>query len=128
VETLAGVRDPQTYAIIGAAMEVHRELGSGFLERVYHEALKMEFTDRGLPWQHEVYLPVYYKGRKLPLPYEADFLLFGEIIVEVKSIQTLGDVDRSQVIHYLRATHVGRAVLLNFGSKSLQYERLVLTH
>jgi GxxExxY protein len=124
----AWAKDPQTYAITGAAMEVHREMGGGFLEAVYHEALKIEFTQRELPWRHEVHLPLFYKGQKLPLPYRAQFVLFGEVIVEVKSITQLTGVDRAQAIHYLRATGFARALLLNFGGKSLGYERVVLNY
>jgi GxxExxY protein len=120
--------DPQTYAIIGAAMEVHRELGHGFLEAVYQEALALELTARGIPFQREVPLQVKYKGQLLVCTYRADFICFGEILVELKAIEKLGDADKSQVINYLNAAQLARALLFNFGSPSLEYERLVLNY
>lgn len=118
-------KDPQTYAIIGAAMEVHRELGHGFLEAVYQEALAQEFTDRQIPFEREVSLPVAYKGRRLPCWYRADFVCCGEIIVELKALSELTGVDEAQVINQLKASGLHRALLLNFGAPSLQYKRFV---
>jgi len=120
--------DAQTYAIIGAAMEVHRELGHGFLEAVYQEALAVELAARGIPFQREVPLRVKYKGQLLVCTYKADFICFGEILVELKAIEKLGDVDKSQVINYLNVLKFTRALLFNFGSPSLEYQRLVLNH
>src|SRR5690349_3294818 len=106
-------RDPRTYAIIGAAMEVHRELGPGCLEAVYHRALAQEFEARGIPAIHEQEVPVAYKGRPLGAPYRADFVCFGEVIVEVKAKRDLSEPDRNQVIHYLKATRLRTGLLLN---------------
>ena len=119
-------KDPQTYAIIGAAMEVHRQLGPGFLEAVYHEALVVELTLRGIPFGREVELPIMYRGKPLPCKYRADFLCFDEILVELKALDKLTGTERSQVINYLKATQLHRALLINFGDSSLVYERLVL--
>ena len=120
--------DPQTYAIIGAAMEVHRELGHGFLEAVYQEALAVELTARKVPFQREAPLLVKYKSQPLACAYKADFICFENILVELKAIQKLGDPEKSQVINYLNATKFTRALLFNFGSPSLEYQRLVLNH
>jgi len=120
--------DAQTCAIIGAAMEVHREPGHGFLEAVYQEALAIELTARGIPFQREVPLPVKYKGQSLVCTYRADFICFGEILVELKASAGPGAADKSQVIHYLNAAKFARALLFNFGSPSLEYERLVLNY
>lgn len=120
--------DPQTYAIIGAAMEVHRELGHGFIEAVYQEALAMELTVREIPFRREVPLPVKYKKQSLACTYKADFICFEEILVELKAIEKLGDAEKSQVINYLNATRFTRALLFNFGSPSLEYQRMVLNH
>jgi GxxExxY protein len=120
--------DPQTYALIGAAMEVHRELGHGFLEAVYQEALAVELTARKISFQREASLEIKYKNQILACAYKADFVCFGEILVELKAIEQLGNPEKSQVINYLNATKYTRALLINFGSPSLEYQRLVLNH
>jgi GxxExxY protein len=88
------MRDPQTYAIIGAAMEVHRVLGCGFLEPVYQEALAKEFLLRGIPFRREVELPVTYKGEVLALKYKPDFICYDQVIVELKALDKLGGKER----------------------------------
>ena len=120
--------DPQTYAIIGAAMEVHRQLGPGFLEAVYQEALAIEFAIRGIPFVAQVELPVFYKGHRLKCYYRADFLCYDSVIVEIKALQTLSGADEAQGINYLKATEHERGLLVNFGSPSLQYKRLILSN
>jgi GxxExxY protein len=120
--------DPQTYAIIGAAMEAHRELGHGFLESVYQEALAVELTLRQIPFQREAPIQVKYKNQPLACAYRADFICFGEILVELKAIEHLGGPEKAQVINYLNATKLTRALLINFGSPSLEYQRMVLNH
>lgn len=119
-------RDLQTYAIIGAAMEVHRELGNGFLEAVYQEALAIELTARGIPFQQELSLPVVFKSILLKTSYRADFLCYGEIVVETKAISALTGNDEAQLLNYLKANKVKRGLLLNFGASSLQQKRMVL--
>jgi GxxExxY protein len=118
-------RDPQTYEIIGAAMEVHRQLGHGFLEAVYQEALALELAVREIPFQREVVLPVKYKEEILQCGYRADFICFDGIVVELKAISQLTGVNDAQVINELKATGFKRGLLLNFGSTSLEYKRLV---
>ena len=119
-------RDPQTYAIIGAAMEVHNQLGSGFLEAVYQEALLLELAARGIPASREVELPVTYKGQRLATHYRADFICFQRVIVEVKALNQLTGVETSQVLNYLKATGLKVALLINFGAESLEYKRFVM--
>src|SRR5258708_33912775 len=118
------VRDEETYAIIGAAMEVHKKLGHGFLEPVYQEALAIELADRGIPFQREIALEIQYKGRILACSYRADFICFEDILVEPKALGRISSVERSQALTYLNATGLHRALIINFGAASLQFERL----
>lgn len=119
--------DPQTYAIIGAAMEVHRELGHGFLESVYHEALGIELALRGIAFESEHPIRLTYKSRPMESFFKADLICFGEIIVELKSLSAgTGKVEQAQVLHYLHATGLKRGLLINFGQPSLEYHRFIL--
>ncbi len=106
-------------------MEVHRELGHGFLEAVYCEALCLEFVSYLIPYSKEVQLPVFYKNKQLSCSYRADFICYGEIIVELKARGNLTSVDHAQLLNYLKATGCKRGLLLNFGSPTLQVKRLV---
>ncbi|MDP8305589.1 MAG: GxxExxY protein [Candidatus Chlorobium antarcticum] len=120
-----GKRDKETYSVIGAAMTVHRELGCGFLEAVYQDALEKEFQHLRIPYTREVNLPVFYRGEPLNSYYQADFICFDSVIVELKALQKLSGTEEAQVINYLKASNLHRALLLNFGSRSLQHKRLV---
>ncbi len=115
--------DPKTYAIIGAAMEVHSALGCGFLEQVYHEALSVEFTARAVQFQSESVLPVSYKGLQLKTHYRADFICFDDVIVEIKAIKHITNIEEAQLLNYLKATGLGTGLILNFGNRSLQHRR-----
>jgi GxxExxY protein len=117
--------DPDTYAIIGAAIEVHRWFGPGYLEAVYHRALAIELRRRGIPSQREVPFPLSYKGEDLGVAYRAD-LVCGDVLVELKSTSGLADNHIAQVIHFLRSSGLKRGVLLNFGLPVLQKKRIVL--
>ncbi len=123
----AAVRDPETYAIIGAAMEVHRLLGHGFLESVYREAFGVELTLRGIELSSEAAFPVFYKGTRLSTRFRADFLCNNSVVVELKALPALGAAEERQVINYLKAGRIGRGLLINFGGESLQYKRYVLS-
>ncbi|MGB0515309.1 MAG: GxxExxY protein, partial [Wenzhouxiangellaceae bacterium] len=101
-------RDPETHAVIGAAMEVHRELGPGFLEAVYHQASQHEFGLRSIPYEREYELPVHYKKFVLDCRYRVDFLCYENLLVEIKAVQSIGAADSAQVINYLKAGRCSR--------------------
>jgi len=118
----------EAFKIIGACMDVHSELGSGFLEAVYHEALLLELGERSIPYETNVKLKVSYKGKSLRKSYYADVICYGKIILELKAMDGLVPEHESQVINYLTATNYKLGLLVNFGAKSLQYKRLVRTY
>jgi GxxExxY protein len=121
-------KDPQTYAIIGAAIEVHTQLGHGFAEPVYQEALALELTGRQIAFTAQVPLSIRYKDHVLTCTYKSDFICFGEVLVELKALSRLSGTEEAQVINYLKASGLTRALLLNFGAPSLEHKRLVFTH
>ncbi|MCG8350779.1 MAG: GxxExxY protein [Chloroflexales bacterium] len=100
-------------------------LGHGFLEAVYQEALAEEFRQRRIPFVAQTELPIIYKDKRLVAHYRADFVVFDSIIVEIKALDGLKARERAQVLNYLKATGSRRGLLLNFGARNLQYERLV---
>ncbi len=118
-------QDPETYAIIGAAMSVHRSLGCGFLEAVYQEALEKEFILKNIPYNRECKLNINYKDMPLETYYKSDFICFDTVIVELKALSFITSKEESQVINYSKATGLRKALLLNFGARSLQYKRFV---
>ncbi|MGN8158980.1 GxxExxY protein [Salinisphaera sp. RV14] len=121
-------QDEQTYPILGAAFEVHRYLRNGFLESVYHDALAIELTERGVPYVREPLLDVQYKGRPLQSQFRADFICFESVILELKALSRLTPQHEAQVINYLKTTGIERGLLLNFGTPELQHRRLIRSH
>jgi len=115
-----------SFAVIGAAMEVHTVLGSGFLEAIYQAAFEKELSIRGIPFARKVNLPVSYKGDLIG-EYEADLVVDEKIVVELKAISKLNSAHEAQAIHYLTATGLQLALLINFGASSLEYRRVVKT-
>jgi len=116
----------ETYAIIGAAMEVHKQLGAGFLEAVYQKALAMEFKLRNVPFVEQQPLKIIYKGQALRQRYIPDFIVYEQIIVEIKAIKKLGPHEEAQLLNYLKATGLRVGLLLNFGAPSLEWNRKIL--
>lgn len=116
----------ETYQIIGAAMAVHRALGHGFLEAVYQEALALEFIEKKIPFVKEQALEIQYKGKSLRKKYYADFLCYDQIIIELKAMEGIHNDHLTQVLNYLKATNLKLGLLLNFGTPSLQYKRIIL--
>lgn len=116
----------ETYSIIGCCMEVHNELGCGFLEPVYQEALSIVLKEKHIPFVKEKVLDIEFRGKLLDKKYVADFICFSEIIVELKATEGLGDHDIAQVINYLKATGRKIGLLVNFGLTKLQYKRVIL--
>ncbi|MGD1007799.1 MAG: GxxExxY protein [Ignavibacteriaceae bacterium] len=115
----------ESYKIIGACMNVHKKLGHGFLESVYSEALEMEFINQKIPYKKEIKLSVYYDGQLLKKFFKADFVCFDSIILELKSANFITEADRKQAINYLKATKFKLALLVNFGTLSLTYKRII---
>ena len=125
--TLPTQDDPRTFKILGAAYEVHRVLGSGFLELFYKDALAVELKAREIPFRRELPCNIEYKGHPLRGEYRIDFVCFEEVILEVKARSSTGPADDAQVINYLTATKLHVALLLNFGGQRVDYKRFVRT-
>ena len=115
----------ESFQIMGACFEVHKNLGCGFLESVYQEALEYEFLERNIPYEKEAKLNISYKGRLLEKSYYADFICYGKVIVELKALDELCSSHESQVINYLKASNLELGILVNFGQSNLKYKRLV---
>ena len=119
------VYQEESYKIRGAVFAVHNELGCGFLERVYQDALEYEFKERGIPYEREKLIQIMYKDKPLGEPYRADFVCYDKIIVELKALSELDGTHRAQVINYLKATKMKLGLLVNFGETSAKVERLL---
>lgn len=113
-----------TKKIIRACMEVHNELGNGYLEEVYQEALEREFILTGIPYEREKNIRIFYKGIKLNKQYKADFLCYNEIIVELKSVSSICNAHKAQVINYLKSLDKKIGLIINFYKQTLSWERI----
>jgi len=116
-----------TREIIGAAMEVHSVLGAGFIESVYEESLAIEFDLRKIPYERQKPIDVIYKGR-VAKHFVCDFIVYDKILVELKAIKIIYDIEKAQVLNYLKGTGLNLGLLLNFGASSLEYKRLIYTN
>lgn len=117
----------EVFAIVGAAIEVHNTLGCGFLEQVYQEALEIEIDLREIPYIRQKQLPIYYKDHQLKKIFVADFIVYEQVVVEIKAINNLSPLEESQLLNYLKAGNYEVGVLINFGTDSLQWKRKVFT-
>ena len=125
-ESIELILKDEVYAIVGAAIEVHRELGSGFLEAVYQEAIEIELAERAIPYDKQQTLRIQYKGRILNKEYSADLICYDRIIVEIKALHRMTGNDESQILNYLKATGLTVGLLINFGSTGkLEWKRFV---
>ena len=115
----------ESFAIIGACMKVHRTLGAGFLEAVYEEALEREFQNLKIPFKRQVKLDLYYGNQKLTKQYRADFICYDEIIVEIKAVSLIPTAFYAQLQNYLKCTNIELGMLINFGTSSLTYKRMI---
>ena len=116
----------EVFKIVGAAMEVYNELGPGFLEPVYQEALEIEFTDQKIPFESQQHLLITYKGRSLKKSYIPDFCVYEKIIAELKVLDRLSGTEEAQILNYLKATGLRVGGLLNFGNpKKLEWKRYI---
>ena len=117
----------ESYQIVGAAFEVYNKLGHGFLEAVYQECFEIELKKRGIPYEREKDIKVFYDDIELKQSYRADFVCYDKIIVELKAVSSLDDAHHAQVYNYLNATRYKLGILLNFGcSEGLEKDRIVL--
>jgi len=116
----------ECFQIVGCCMEVHRELGCGFKEAVYQEALEREFIDNALNFEREKRLKIQYKGIFLKKEYSPDFVCFGKIVLELKAVSELTDIHLCQVFNYLKASKLRLGLLVNFGETSLVFKRFIL--
>ena len=118
------LHEEETGKILNACFEVHKELGNGFLEAVYQEALELEFKNQNIPYEREKLLPITYTGKLLEKEYYADFICYGKIVVELKAVAALTSSHKAQVINYLKASSNEIGLLINFGTNSLKWERI----
>ncbi|NOT00574.1 MAG: GxxExxY protein [Phycisphaerales bacterium] len=117
----------EVYQIVGAAMEVCNQLGCGFLEAVYQEALEMELDERRIPHAPQKRIEISYKGRVLKKEYIADFLCYDRIVIEIKAIKTITGIEEAQILNYLKATNLPLELIVNFGAPQLEWKRYANT-
>lgn len=119
-------KQEENYKIIGICMEVHNILGSGLSEIIYKEALEFEFRENNIPFEMEKEYTIEYKGTILPHKFYADFVIYDEIILEVKAVKEIVNNHISQTLNYMKLANSQLGIIANFQNKSLEYKRLVL--
>lgn len=123
---MEGYREDETYKIIGICMEVHRNLGPGLLEIIYKDALEIELIDNNIPFEREQEFLIEYKGKILPHKFYADFVVNGDIILEIKAVKEFSSEHIAQILNYLKLANSEIGLLVNFQTKSLQHKRYML--
>ena len=121
------VFEEETYKILGACIQVHKKLGCGFSAPIYREALAKELTAANIPYVQKKKLPVFYKGTPLKDCFEADFVCYDTIILEIKSLGTIPQNLKQQVLQFLKATQLQIGYLVNFGEQQLTWKRYINT-
>jgi len=121
------ILEKEVYEIVGAAMEVYYKVGTGFLEPVYQEMLAIEMSQRGIPFVAEQELAIEYKGVTLKKKYRVDFICYGQILIELKSIERLSNIEIAQILNYMKITKIRVGLLINFGARpKLEWKRYVI--
>ena len=113
------------YQIVGAALDVHNQLGCGFMEKVYQEAFAITLQERDIPFEREKPVSVFFHEKKLSCPYICDFMVDNKIIVELKAVQKMEEIHKAQLINYLHMTGLQLGILINFNDTSLNPVRLI---
>ncbi|MEC7772461.1 MAG: GxxExxY protein [Bacteroidota bacterium] len=116
----------ESYFVIGLCMDIHNELGKGFSEVVYSDALEIELKSNGVPFKKEVKFDIIYKGKKLKHHYYADYLVDDKIILELKAVEKISSSHVKQTLNYLAASKMKLGLIVNFGEDSLAYKRVIL--
>ena len=121
------ILEDESYKIIGTFYEVYNNLGMGFLESVYQAALTSEFEEQHIPFKEQWGIEVFYKNKKLDKKFFADYICYGDIIIEIKAVERIAPQHEAQLINYLKATNKPLGFLVNFGGKKLDFRRFVNT-
>lgn len=111
--------DKLSYDIIGSAIEVHKTMGPGLLESIYHKCLKEEFLQRNIPFESEVTIPLNYKGKDLALDFRADLVVDNKIVIELKSVQEIAPIHEAQLLSYMKLLECSKGILINFNCKNI---------
>lgn len=115
----------EVYNIVGAAINVHKELGPGFLEAVYQEALEIEFKIQEIPFVPQPKIQIFYRDKPLKKYYEPDYLVYEKIVVEIKAMKSLGPLEEAQILNSVKCSKKDLGILINFGEISLKWKRFI---
>ena len=119
--------EEETFKVIGACINVHKKLGNGFSETVYHQAIEKEFLNANIPFEEQKKVPIYYDGEPLDSFFVADFVCYNNILLDIKLVPNIQDQMQQQVVKYLKSSNIEVGMLINFGEQSLKWKRFVHT-